>query len=452
MFDITQTYAEETHEMLLNVTFDEAAVQDEMRKLARRLARQINIPGFRRGRAPYNIVLRYVGEETLRQESAESLLDTHYAEIIEKAGITPYDAGRLEDLQLNPLTCTIRVPLKPVVELSYDGLPPEPEPVEVTEEEIAAALEDIREAHARLEPVERPAQEGDQAHIVMHIRPVEETTAETGEEVVEPSAFEDEADITVGKTESHPIPEVPAALLGMQPGEEKRITAIVPDSFEASSVAGKRCTITLKLEQLAERVLPPLDDDLALAEGGYESLEALKEAIRQRLLQEKQAEAASKHRHALIDALIEHATLRYPPLMVEEQIDAMMAEINETFQERYHLDLNDYIRLQGISEEQFRDSLRKEAEGRVKSLLVITTFARDQGIEVDEAEVTREYEQILERFPYLPRDVSEEIEQERKRSLRADLYMDKIYQRLLRIARGETPSEPEAGAPPSEET
>ncbi len=448
--EITQTYSEETHEALLTVTFDESTVQEAMRKLARRLARQINIPGFRRGRAPYNIVLRYVGEEALRREAAESLLDTHYAEIIEKAEIAPYDAGELEDLQLNPLTCTIRVPLKPVVELSYDGLPPEPEPVEVTEEEIAAVLEDIRKAHARLEPVERPAQEGDQARVVVHIRPVEETAAEADEEAEEAPVFEDEVDIIVGETESYPIPEVPAALSGMQPGEEKQLTVTVPDSFEASSVAGKTCTITLKLEQLAERVLPPLDDDLALAEGGYESLEALKEAVRQQLLQAKQAEAESKHRQALINALIEHATLRYPPVMVEEQIDALMAEVNETFHERYHLDLNDYIRLQGISEEQFRDSLRKEAESRVKFLLVITTFAHDQGIEVDEAEVTREYEQILERFPYLPRDVSEEVEQERKRSLRVDLYMDKVYRRLLQIARGEAPSKPEADTPPPE--
>ncbi|TFG69821.1 MAG: trigger factor family protein, partial [Anaerolineales bacterium] len=152
----------DSHEALLEVIIEEPTVQKAMRSAAIEIARQVNIPGFRKGKAPYAVVIRHVGEGAVMQEAADNLLEELYPKFIEGAEITPYASGELENMDINPMTFKIRVPLQPTVVLgNYADLRlPWVEPT-VSDGEVEMVLTQMREENALVEPVDRPAEMGD---------------------------------------------------------------------------------------------------------------------------------------------------------------------------------------------------------------------------------------------------------------------------------------------------
>ena len=418
-----------THEALLNVEIEETAVKEAMRKAARAMSQKYNIPGFRRGKAPYAKVVQYVGEASLLQEAADAMLEEIYPQILDEAEIDPYGPGELQNIQPDPLTFTIRVPLAPEIVLGdYQSLSLELEDVTVTDEEIAEVLEQIREEHAILEALERPAEYGDEVHINV-------LGTVDGDVIVE------EDDIEVALKEDVPFvaPGFVEALVGMSTDEEKSFTVVFPETFGEESLRGEEGDFEVKVVGVYERVLPDLDDALASTAGSFETLEELKQDIYTRMLDAKQRHAEEHYRNDLVSILVAQSDVHYPPVMVEHALDDMLEDMGRRIQREQHMSLEDAMQLQGITIEQFRQQMKPRAEADVKRSLVLTEFAEAQGITVSDDEVVQEYQSFMTAMGQAHRIESMPVtlDSPMGRNLRTSILSRKTLEHLEKIGRGE---------------
>ncbi|MBN2389602.1 MAG: trigger factor [Anaerolineae bacterium] len=418
-----------THEALLNVEIEEAAVKEAMRKAARVMSQKYNIPGFRRGKAPYAKVVKYVGEAALLQEAADAMLEEIYPEILDKAEVDPYGPGELQDIKPDPLTFIIRVPLSPEVVLGdYNNLSLEWEDVIVNDEEVADVLEQVREEHAVLEALERPAEYGDEVHINV-----------LG--TVDSDVIVEEDDIEVVLKEDVPFvaPGFVEALVGMSLDEEKSFTVVFPETFSEESLRGEEGEFEVKVVGVYDRVLPDLDDALASTAGSFETLEELKQDIYTRLLEAKQRHAQEHYRDDLVSVLVAQSDVHYPPVMVEHALDDMIEDMGRRIQREQRMSLEDAIQLQGITVEQLRQQMKPQAEADVKRSLVLTEFAEAQGIVVSDDEVVQEYQSFMTAMGQAHRVESMPLtlDSPMGHNLRMGILSRKTLEHLEKIGRGE---------------
>lgn len=428
MFDVKKELLD-SHEALLEVVFEDDAVEEAKRQAAREISREINIPGFRRGRAPYTKVVQHVGEATVMQEAAEHLLEANYSDILEQADVSPQGPGEFVDMQTDPLRFQIRVPLEPSVELGdYQSIRESWEAPTVSDEEIEQVLEQLREENAILEPVDRAAEMGDQVKVDVHAR-------------VEDEVIVDEHEIDVVLDEDRPFlsPEFVEALVGMSAGEEKSVTLTLPDTVEQPSLQGAEADFDLEVTQVFDRSLPDLDDALASTVGSFESMDELRQDINDRILSSKQEQAETTYRASLVDQLVEQAEIEYPPQMVEETLDNIVEETRQQIQRRQQMSLEDALRLEGRTLEQFREQMLPQAERRLKQSLVLAELARQESIGVSDDEVVQSYNDLFARMgiPQTAAGPSLDIDSDLGRSLRSQVMGQKVMERLASIGRGE---------------
>lgn len=417
-----------TRQLRVTVEVPEERVQQAMRQVARRLARERHIAGFRKGKAPYPVIVQRYGEEAIREIAAEDLADPVYKEVVNSQGIRPYGAGSLEEMVLKPLRFVFDVPLMPKVELgNYRALRVKPPRVKVTQKEVQEVLEAVRQGHAILEPAgDRPAKEGDVVRFSVVGR------KEDGQVFLQ----DDEAELTLDADEPFPYPGFQRELVGMKEGEERTFQLAAPDG---------KVEFTVRLLELFDRFLPDIDDDLARTVGPYNSLKALKEYIRTRLREDNEREAEEAYVDKIIEELVKGATIEYPQVALDDRIDELMEELGKRVQRELHMSLEDYMRLRKKSKEELREELRPRAEANLRRTLVMAFFAQAEGIDVTDEDV----EQYLASL-----DLGEgrEGEEERQRirndkqlmdTIRGNLFGDKLNSRLIAIARGEAAEEKE---------
>lgn len=428
MFDVKKELLD-SHEALLDVVFEEATVDEAKRRAARKISREVNIPGFRRGRAPYAKVLQYVGEPSVLQEAAETLLDDAYLQILEKAEIAAYGPGEFVDMQSSPLTFKIKVPLEPNVELGdYQTIRVPWEASTVSDEEVQQILGQAREEHAVLESADRAAEMGDQ--VTVNVKAVA-----GGEVIVE------EDDIEVVLSEERPFLSqgFVQALIGMLLDEEKAFTLALPETIEEPSLRGVEADFTVKVTKVFARVLPDLDDALASTVGAFETLADLERDIRERLATGKQEQAESAYRSKLVTQLVAQATVSYPPQMVEDSLDDMVNETRQRVERQRSMPFEDALRLDGMTMEQFRAEMQPQAEERVKRSLVLSKFAELAGVVVSDDEVVQEYTDLYKRLNIAVPEQQVDIDSQLGQNLRSSVLGRKVLDHLAEIGRGELP-------------
>lgn len=433
MFEVNKELLD-SHEVVLNVVIDEDAVEDAKRRAAREISRHVNIPGFRPGKAPYSKVVQYVGESAVMQEAAESLLDRLYLEILDEAEVLPYGPGEFVDMSTSPLTFKLRVPLEPEVDLGdYTEIREDWEDATVSDEEIDQVLEQVRDEHAVLEPVDRPAEMGDEVVVDVHA-------------TVEGDVIVHEDDIEVVLSEDRPFlsDEFVAALLGMASGDEKSVTLTMPETIEDPSLHGVDADFDLKVTQVYDRQLPDLDDALASTVGSFETFDELVEDIRNRILDSKQQQSETEYRNKLVDHLVEQAEIDYPPAMLEDALDDIVEETEQQVQRQQQMSLEDALRLQGQTMERFRDMMVPQAERRIEQSLVLAKFAEVEEIEVSEDEIVDEFGTMMRQITQGSEFPQQRIDMESDlgRSLRSSVLGRKVLERLSAIGRGEPAVEP----------
>ena len=459
-----QTAEDDKRQLTLTIEVDEARVQKAMQQKARELSREINLPGFRPGKAPYDVVVRRIGEDTLRGEAIEDLVQPVFEEALSQADIDPYAQASLDDIQIKPLTLTFTVPLSPTVTLgAYRERRQELEAVSVSDEAIQEALEHVQSHHQVIETVERPAAEGDVIALsgrgYLAARPPAETSAgeaaeaetpgvEAGDETAAAEAGEevlfDEERLDILLDSKTLFPETPFVenLIGLSVGDQKQFSFTFPDPYEPEPEhAGREARFDVTILEVKKRELPPIDDELAKLDGRHETLDELREALRVDLTRE--AEDTEKERliEEMTDHLLEDAQLVYPPAAVESQLDDMVEDF-KTRLARSGWEFQDYLNLQGMTEESLREDFRENAENQLRHQLALRQFILDEYIRISTADLEPMIEERVARFD------NEGLRESLRNYYRSGQGLDaisgavlsnKVYERIRAILSGEAP-------------
>ncbi len=426
-------------QLALTIELDDDRTRRARREAARQISREVNIPGFRKGRAPYEVIVQRLGEDVVRQELVNIVAEDVYREALEQEDIVAYAPGTLEQIEYEPLTLQFVIPLTPEVDLGdYREYRREPPEVEVTDEEIDRALDEIRERNAVLNPVERPSAEGDllEGHL----------TGRSGDGEV----FLDEEEARIGlehETDEF-IPGLADALVGLTAGEEQTFTLVLPEDFQVEELQGEEAEFTIRVDSVYERILPELDDDLARTVGKYDSLEELTDEVRERLLERHRAEAEGEYAEEVLQDIIEQAEVTYPPEMVEEALDDAVRNYEAQVERRERMMLKDFLRIQGKTMEDLREELRPEVENNLKRSLVMGEIVDREQLEVSDVELDIQIAESSEQYGERSDEIRAALSApEGRRHMRNRMLANKALQRMVAIAKGEAP---EVEAPPEE--
>lgn len=425
-------------EYTLTIEVEPERLQKPLREAAQRLNRRRPIPGFRPGKAPYAMAERIYGKELIYDEMLYHVGNEWYQEALQQSQLEPYAQGQMEIVQLEPLTLKINVPVQPEVTLGdYHNIRVEPKSVEVQQAEIDEALAQIQESHAIWVPVEHAVVMGNQVLI-----DAVGTTAD-GQPV-------EQKDLTLEVSEDINPPGFGQNLVGMRAGESKEFDIEYPADFRDASLAGKRVHFEVTVKAVKEKELPPLDDALAQSVGSYETLAELRAYIAQELRKRKEEEAKGAALEEALDALVEQATLEYPAIAVEREIDAVIRSRADNLSQQ-GFTLEGYLQIIGKTLTQLRAELRPQAEKRLKRSLVLSKFAEVEGITVEEQEIDQEVNRLSESFGQRAEAVKTALSAEGPlRSIANDVRRRKALERLLAIATGEGMTQ--TNLPPNQET
>ena len=397
-----QSSEDDLRQLTLTIEVDEDRVRKAMQKKARELSREVQLPGFRPGKAPYDVLVRRIGEETLRAEAVEDLVQPVFEEALEQEGIDLYARPSLENIELNPVSFKFTVPLSPTVVLGdYRAFRQDIEDVQVTDEALDEALEYVRMRHQVIEPVERAAEFGDVVTISGRGKFIAPKPAVEGEEAATEGEmlFEEESlDILLDDKTLFPDTPFVENVVGMSVGDQKEFSFVFPDPYEQDAeYAGREATFDVTVLAVKRRELPALDDELAKLEGKYETLDELRDSLRSDLAKEAEAAVKEKTIDDMIHHLIEGATMVYPPAAVEAQIDDMLEDFKNRLT-RSGWKYEDYLNLQGMTEENLRADLSENAEDQLRHQLALRQFILDEKLRVTAADVDTLIDERIARF------------------------------------------------------
>ncbi len=461
------TEQDDRRQLKMTIEVPEERIENQMRETARKLAKDINLPGFRRGKAPYSVVVSRVGRDALRGEAVEDMLQAIIEEALEETKPDIYAQVQLDGIEMEPLVLKMTIPLTPEVTLGdYRRLRKEIEPVAVTDEAVQEALKRIRARYQELEEVDRPAAVGDM--IVISGRGeliVEADDAEDEEEegtaVPHPPSdateidennddFDDDdilfdstrLEIPLDNTEIFPGTPFVENLVGLSVGESKDFTFAFPEDYEQEEMAGKEAMFSVELLEVKSRHLPELDDELAQKEG-HETLAELEEATRNRLREMAETQVKNELIDSMVHEMLEMSTLVYPPAAVETEIDGRIQSFkNQVTRSGWQWD--DYLKMNATSEAAIREDFREAAEDVVRHQLVLRQFVLDEKLKIKDEDVE---EKIKERIAtFKDNEVLSNSMRDYYRKgagfdmLSGEILMDKVLERIKAIYNGTAPS------------
>jgi len=418
----------ENSQVILNIEMEPEEVEDSLEAAYHRLVKKSTVPGFRKGKAPRVMLERHIGNPALLEDALGYLLPKAYKQAIEEQEIDAIAQPKIEITQEEPLIFKATVPVRPTVELGdYRSIRLEHELEQVTEEQINAAMEQIRQQRAIWEPVNRPVHFDDLVTI-----DVDGNTEEKS------FLSEKEAQFYVARDMPIPVPGFSEQLKGMKKGKEKEFTLSFPPDYRNSELAGKECSFKVSVTEIKEKRLPELDDEFAKSIGeGYETLDSLREKVIANLTARAEERAKARFREKVIETTVNLAQLEYPPILVEQEIDQLLNEQAQRFQGGRR-GLEDYLKSTKKTEEGLREELHPVAVERVESSLVLSKVTEEEKIEVSDSEVDAELETMAQDVGEKAKELQEFFALPAARnSLERSLAARKTIEYLLRIARGE---------------
>ncbi len=425
----------ENHEVELQVEVASDQLQTAMHAAARRLSRGTKIPGFRPGKAPYEVVLGKFGEDVIFEAALDSLGQEIYRDALEEAKIEPYAPGSLEEvIREDPLKLRYTVPLAPDVDLgAYREIRIPFEDAEVTDEAFEEAIEEIRQRQALIEPVDRPAEETDLVII------------DLSGELLDPEDEEDpqlldmkDISILVDPETDVPTPGVMEHLLGLTAGDEKSYEYTFPDDNPSEDLQNRAARFHIKCLEVKSRLVPEWTDELAQNLGDFESLLDLRVKLRENLQKQAEMEAEAQHRDEVMQKLVEGASVEYPPIVLQEETEHLLRDLRMRLGNQ-KLTLEDYLKIEGKTEEDLRKELEPEAIERIKRGLVLGKLVEVEELKVEDDEIDAEIKRLTEPLgPEPDKRLLEAFESPAGRQrIAMDVLTDKAIRRIIAIAKGE---------------
>lgn len=419
-------------QVLLEVEVDPEQMERSLDRAYKRLAQRVDVPGFRKGKTPRNMLERHIGRDRIVQEAIDILLPEAYSRAVDEQSIEAIDRPSIELTKDEPLTFKATIPVRPTIELGdYSKLSVAREPVEVDEAEVNAAIEELRTRYAIHEPVERPVQTGDIVRADVRI-------IVDGNEVFK----DDDAEFRLRDGATILLPGFAEGIPGAVKGEAKEVPISVPPGERPLS--GKDGVATLLVKEVKQEVLPELNDSFAQQVGeGFAALGPLRDRLRNDIRERLESQSEESFREQAVAALADSAEkLEYPPVMVDREIEHF---VQEQARHAGH-DVDSYLELVKRTPEQIREELLPSATQRVRRSLVLTRFTEAEGIKVEPEEIDAEIDKIVtsagEQAEQLKRVFSSP---DARTTIERSLLTRKSIDRLTEIAGANGASAPKAG-------
>lgn len=381
----------EGNKVTFKITVDNDKFEGAVTKAYNKNKGKFNISGFRKGKAPKQIIESQYGKGVFYNDAIDMLFPEIYPSALDELNIDPIDRPDLDIEEIskdNGLVMVVNVEVKPEFELGeYKGIEIAKPDYTVNEDEVTLRLDEMRNKASRLVDVEgRAIENGDTAVIDF-------------EGFVDGVAFEggkgEDYNLAIGSNTF--IPGFEEQLVGKNKGEEVEVNVEFPAEYHAENLAGKPATFKVTVKNVQNKELPELNDEFAADTTEFNTLEELKNDLKTKVEEEAKNRADAEMRNSLVEKISEGTEVEVPNAMVETQIDNMLMELN--YQLQYQgLQLEQLLQMTGRSIEDLRNEKREEATKLVKSSLILETIAKAENVEVSEADVDSEVEKMSKMY------------------------------------------------------
>lgn len=364
----------------LEVEVGPERLEEALQKAYRKVANRVNIPGFRKGKAPRSVLERFVGKGPLYEEAAETLVPKAFAEAVSEKQLEPIDEPEFDVVQLEEgkaLIFKAKVDVKPEVKLAeYKGLEVTVPRISVEDAHIERVLQDLQARQAQLVESDRKIVQDDD-YVLIDFEGFLDGEAFAG------GAAQDYL-LHVGSKEF--IPGFEEQLMGATVGEDKVIKVTFPADYHEQSLAGKEVTFKLRIKAIKEKQTPELNDEFAREVGPFDTLEALRQDIRARLTQEAERERRKNVEDAVVDRAAAGIEVDPPDVLVEREVEEKLSDFKTALSYR-GAEFEDYLTENKTTEEELKSQLWRSAADSVKKRLMLEAIAKAEGIETSDAEV-----------------------------------------------------------------
>ncbi len=393
------------NEATLKITAPAADVNAGFKKAVQKIANQVNIPGFRKGKAPRAIIEMHYGKEAVKQEAFEEVANKAYSQALEQEHLIPVSDPKVEESTFEEgkdMELTIKVTLKPEPELGeYKGLHVEKKDATVTEEQIDAQMKELQNRNAKMVVAEDGAviEKGDFA-IIDFAGTVDGEPFSGGEGKGYP--------LEVGSNSF--IPGFEDQLVGLSKGDATDVEVTFPEEYFVKELAGKEAVFKVNIQDVKRKELPELTDEYVAANTEFKTVEELRANYKERMQKAAEANAKAEYEHDLIDLAVANAKFTVPEIMIEDKISQMVEEMKMSLESR-KMSLDMYMQYTGLDMAKIRENQRPVAEENVKTDLVLDAIAKAENIQVDMADVDAEIAAISAQHGAAPEEVKKIIKE-----------------------------------------
>jgi trigger factor len=377
--------------VLLDITAEDDEFAQSMDRAFKRAAKDIQVPGFRKGRAPRGIIERFYGREVFLRDAADDVMDRLFRQALEQESLTPVGEPDVEIVELEPVNFKVTVAVYPVIELGdYKTVRVEPEDASISEDDVDEVLSRLQKSQSPwVDPSEqRSPRDGDQVIIDYEVKEGETDFQEPIED----------AQFILGETNL--LTQLKERIEGMQVGDHEtfELTFSEDDENADPSIRGKSLSYTVTLKSVKERELMDIDDEFASNVADAGSLEDLKQQIRDDVHQGKTNEARGRVLDAIISAIAERAEVDPPAVMIDEENDRQLNQLKQNLAQN-GTPYEAYLRSQGKTEADIKRELREGSERQLRNTLLMQEIARKDEVSVTDEDIDAELDTMLGRYP-----------------------------------------------------
>ena len=388
---LKQEKTENKNELKLTFTVPASRFEEAIMEVFKKSAKYFNIPGFRKGKAPFKIVERYYGDNIFYEDAFNELAPTIYDEEIKENKIEVASRPQIDVIQMEKgkdLIFTAIVATKPEVKLGkYKEIPLKKVEYKVTDEDIEHEINHMAEHNSRIVTVDnRAVKDGDITTIDFE-------------------GFADGKPFEGGKAENHEltigsktfIPGFEDQVIGMKINEEKDIKVTFPKDYFSKDLAGKEATFHVVLHGIKEKQMPVIDDEFAKDVSEFDTLEELKNSIKEKMQKENEERAKHEIEDSAIEEVCKNTTIEIPEGMIELEIDNIMQNLDQRLSYK-GLNLEQYLKMMGKTEADFRKDYKEQAERNIKVRLVLEQIVKDEKIKEDENYIKEKLEEMAKQY------------------------------------------------------
>jgi trigger factor len=427
----------------INVVVDPDELGPAIERTARRLGREVKVPGFRKGKVPRQVLEARIGREALIAEAIEhEAVPEFYARAVEEHGVEPLSRAKVDPPDYTdggPLEFSATVEVKPEIDLPpYEGIEVEEPKLDVSDEHVDAQVDQLRERFAQLEVIGRPLAKGDYAQIDLR------ATVHT-QEIAELTRTDFLYEVGSGMV----VPELDEQLTSAHKGDILKFNAKLPDTAPGEH-AGQEVTFTVLVKEAKSKVLPKLDDDFAQEASEFDTLDELRSHLRERLEEAATEQSRSELESRVLTAYLDSVDVPLPDSLVNDELQYRANRFVQQLN-MMGISLDQYVQGTETNQEQLEADLRAQSERAVKAQLVLEAVAAAEDIEATDDEVEAEIRRQAQRLGRDPEDVRKALGQGRAGVIRGDILRTKALAYLVEHADTRA-SEPEGEGAAASET